>query len=211
MGLHHLIAVLITLLAGAPTAAQMNYFPPGTLDETAESSQFKEQWYAKHLQTLKEPSLWESSKTQMTQSYRFLWLRTFHHPISVRLDVNKDGTGLLTTRITTGKGGYEAGHLIKNKSQKLTKERTGWFLDRIEELGFWNLPTYEKSHEEIGPNGQKTVEIGLDGAQWILEGTRDGKYRVVDRWSPEKGPVRILGLIMLIDLAELRLFYQEVY
>ena len=23
-----------------------------------------------------------------------------------------------------------------------------------------------------------------DGAQWVLEGTRNGRYHVVDRWSP---------------------------
>ncbi len=57
----------------------------------------------------------------------------------------------------------------------------------------------------------KTDEIGVDGAQWIVEGIKDGRYKVVDRWSPEKGAVRALGLTMLLDLAKLKLQYREVY
>jgi hypothetical protein len=51
----------------------------------------------------------------------------------------------------------------------------------------------------------------LDGAQWILEGVKNGKYQVTDRWSPEVGPIRNLGIMMLIDLAKLKLLYEEVY
>ncbi len=85
--------------------------------------------------------------------------------------------------------------------RKLSKGETSWFLDRVQELGYWDLPTRE----------EKTDVIGLDGAQWVIEATKDGTYKVVDRWSPEKGPVRTLGLIMLLDLAKLKLLYQDVY
>ena len=207
-----LSAAFTAVLLVCPTfAARVDYFPPGTLDDTPESSLSKEQWYSKHLKALKEPSLWELSKTQKSETYRFLWLRTFHHPISVRLDVNPNGTSMLTTKTTSGQGGYEPGTLVVNKKRALTKEQTDWFLDRIAELGFWGLPAFEKPHEGIGPNGEKTVEIGLDGAQWILEGIKDGKYQVTDRWSPNTGPVRTLGIIMVIDLAKLKLLYEDVY
>ncbi len=49
------------------------------------------------------------------------------------------------------------------------------------------------------------------GAQWLAEAVKDGQYKVVDRWSPEKGPIHTLGIVMLIDLAKLKLLYQEVY
>ena len=178
------------------------YFPEQVLGDDAQEAKFKVEWYSKFLTGLHEPSLWESSKNQKTETYRFLWLRSFDHPISVRLDTQSDGTALLTTKISSGHGGYEPGKLIENRARKLNREQTRWFLDRVEELKFCSLPT-------TPPKDARTV--GLDGAQWILEGVKDTQYHVVDRWSPDNGAVRTLGLAMLIDLAHLKLLYQEVY
>lgn len=206
-----LAALTSVLLFSQKTATKIDYFPPSTLEETPQSSQFKEQWYSDQLRALKEPSLWELSKTQKTQIYRFLWLRSFHHPISVRLDIAENGAAVLTTKVTNGTGGYEPGDLVVNETHSLTKEQTASFLDQIKEAGFWGLATHENTQEVVGPDGKTIVEVGVDGAQWILEGVKDGKYKIADRWSPEKGPVRALGLRMLIDLAKLKLLYEEVY
>jgi hypothetical protein len=201
MNLRPLTVAAAIVLFSSIVWPQATYFPPNCLDESPKSSQFKEQWYSKQLSGLHETSLWEASRaTAQVQVYRFLYLRSFHHPIVVRVDVNKDGKGLLTTRIGSGRGGIEPGHLIVNKSRKMSAEETSWFVDRIDELGFWQLPTYEKSDE-----------IGVDGAQWILEGVKDGKYLVVDRWSPDRGPVKGLGTLMMFDLAKIKLLYQDVY
>ena len=205
------IAAIAVQLISSSGVNPIDYFPPGTLGETPQSSHFREQWYSDQLHALKEPSLWELSKTQSTETYRFLWLRSFHQPISVRLDISHHGTGVLTTKAASGRGGYKPGNLTTNKTRALTKEQTIWFLDRIEEQGFWSLPAYAKPHKEVGPNGESTVEVNLDGAQWILEGIKDGQYHVADRWSPGNGPVRTLGIIMLIDLGKLKLLYEEVY
>ena len=205
------IAAIAVQLVTSARVAPTDYFPSGSLDETAQSSHFREQWYSDQLRALKEPSLWELSKTQRTQTYGFLWLRSFDQPISVRLDISQDGTGVLTTKAANGQGGGKPGNLVTNKIRALTKEQTTWFLDRIEEQGFWALPVYEKFRKGIGPNGEPTVEIGLDGAQWILEGIKDGQYHVADRWSPKNGPVRTLGMIMLIDLAKLKISHEKVY
>jgi len=205
------LAAMAVQLVSSARAIPTDYFPPGTLEETAQSSQFREQWYSDQLRSLKEPSLWELSKTQSTQTYRFLWLRSFHQPISVRLDISHDGTGVLTTKAASGQGGDKPGKLVTNKSRALTKEQTTWFLDRIEAQGFWSLPVYEKVRRGVGPNGEATVEVGLDGAQWILEGINEGQYHVADRWSPRNGPLRTLGMIMLFDLAKLNIPHEDVY
>ena len=39
--------------------------------------------------------------------------------------------------------------------------------------------------------------IGTDGAQWVVEAIDAGGYRVTERWSPESGAVRELGLALL--------------
>jgi hypothetical protein len=52
----------------------------------------------------------------------------------------------------------------------------------------------------------------LDGAAWVLEGVKQGRYHIVERTSPETGdPIHKLGIMMLIDLAHFRLLYQDVY
>jgi hypothetical protein len=117
----------------------------------------------------------------------------------------------VTTKITSGQGGDESRKLMVNKSHSLTKEQAAWFLDEINEADFWDLATYENSQEAVGPDGKRTVEVHVDGAEWILEGVKDGKYKIADRWSPEKGPVHVLGITMLVDLAKLKLLYEEVY
>jgi hypothetical protein len=81
-------------------------------------------------------------------------------------------------------------------------ERTSWVLDRIDELKFWSLPTTFPADPNV---------VGVDGAEWIFEGVKNSKYHVVDRWSLEKGEVHALGIMMLIDLAKLKLLYQDVY
>jgi hypothetical protein len=191
-----LVPLMTLLLVTVLCPAQTNYFPSGTFGD----DQFRVNWYSKALKSLREPSLYEPERIEGTQSYRFLWLRSFHHPVSVRLDIKADGTALLTTRITSGAGGYDPGKLIQNRTRTISKERTDWFLNRIDESNFWKLPTVEKMDAE-----------GLDGAQWIIEGTKKGKYHVVDRWSPDKGEVRSIGLMMLLDFAKLKLLYLEVY
>jgi hypothetical protein len=188
----------IFLVAATLSYGQASFFPDGSLGK----DDAHPDWYSKHLNALHEPSLWESSKTQKTQTYRFLWLRTFHHPIAIRLDVKPDGSSLLTTKMSSGQGGYEPGRLIRNNTRRLSKEQTEWFLARIEELQFWTLPTKEAEEPNV---------INLDGAEWVLEGTKNGDYHLVDRWSPDKGAVHALGIIMLIDLAKLKLLYEEVY
>jgi hypothetical protein len=185
-------------LLGTAAPAQVRYFPKGSLSANPQSDEFSAKWYSEQLAALREPSLWESSKTQQTQSYRFLWLRTFHHPIAIRVDVNVNGTSRLTTKIAGGAGGYAPGKLIRNVAVTLSKEQTDWFLEKIVQHKFWQLP----SMQEAG---------GEDGAQWIVEGIKDGSYHIVDRWSPQDGDVRAIGLIMINDLAKLTLKPADVY
>lgn len=192
---------LITLLLVCPAiAGQTDYFPHGILAGEPRLSEFEEQWYSKELKLLREPSLWELSRTQKSESYRFLWLRSFHPGIAIRIDLKADGSSVATIKIDNEKGKGEPTKLVKNKVLRLSENQTQLFLDRISDWGFWTQPTIEK-----------TDLIGVDGAQWIVEGAKDGKYLLLDRWSPKAGPVRDLGTYMLFVIADLKLLYTEVY
>jgi hypothetical protein len=160
---------------------------------------FVVKWYAGQLSALKEPSLFEAKQDSTIQSYRFLWLRTFHHPVAIRVRIYPDGTGTLFTKVAGGAGGYKPGNLILNKAVSLTEERVRNVLERIQRLKYWMLPLRDANAR------------GLDGAQWVMEGIDHGKYRLIDRWSPKEGPVRELGLYFLRELSGLHLKAEEIY
>ena len=163
-------------LPNDPPDANPQYFPNGTFHDSSESdnfNNFKERWYSKHLRAMAEPSLPEATKYRALVAYRFLWLRTFHHPIAIRLTIRLDGTGFLTGKVASGRGGYEPGVLSQNDSFGISKPQVQTFLNLLQKAAFWVLPT------ENAPGG-------FDGAGWILEGVQVGNYHVVDRWSPEK-------------------------
>jgi hypothetical protein len=148
---------------------------------------------------MKEPSLWELSQNEKHQSYRLLWLRTFHHPVVIRVNVNPDGSAVLTTKIASGLGGYDPGHLLRDKSTMLSKARTDNFLSLVEKQNFWTFPSTDRS------------PTGTDGSRWVIEGVKDGRYHFVDRWSPSDGPVWTIGFFMQSQLAKLDIPIRELY
>ena len=178
------------LLVPATLYAQQ-YFPPGTLSRDGE--------YSRVLKALHEPSLWElSQRDPHAEVYRFFYLRSFHHPISVRLAVRPSGSGWIYAHMTTGKGGYEPGRINRISHSWMTKHKTQSLVAAFENAGFWNLPTASQAHD-------------YDGAEWIFEGVRDGKYHVIDCWSPDAGdPLRAAGVLAL-KLARFRIHPQDIY
>lgn len=193
------IAILVfVLLVITLASAQELYFPKGSLSSQSRGDSFKAEWYSTHLKALNEPSLLQLAQKSDSESYRFVWLRTFHHPVVVRLDVRKDGIGELTLKVSDGAGGYKPGQMIENLSRPLTREETKMFLAKIQRLKFWTLSTEQEF-------------AGNDGAQWIIEGVKDGRYHVVDQWTPRKGPIRELGVTLALGLAGLKIPKNEVY
>jgi hypothetical protein len=183
-----------------PPDAHPQYFPVRVFHDSSESGLFqgfKERWYAKHLRAMREPSLSETSTDSSIIAYRFLWLRTFHSPIAVRLIIHVDGTGTLIGKMTDGKGGYSAGNLTLNESHELTKEQMAEFLGLLQRASFWSAP----AEEDTG---------GTDGAQWVLEGVEKGHYHIVDRWSPKKSDFERVCLF-LFDQSRISIDAKEIY
>ena len=179
--------VILAVLAASPGQVAAQFFPPGAFSERADRHQFVSAWYSKYLSAMDEPSLLKMAEARAHEVYRFTWLRTFHAPFTFRLDVRPDGSGSLLVKSTNGKGGYNAGQLVLNKAVSLDARQVQRFTTALDGLRFWNLPTTDPS------------VLGLDGAQWIFEGVKGGKYHVVDRWTPESGQFRrvMLDLVAL--------------
>jgi hypothetical protein len=150
-------------------------------------------------QGLDEPSLFALAGETTAQAYRLLWLRTFHHPIAVRVDIKPDGTGVLTTKMSSGAGGYSPGKLVQNSSRKLDGVEVKQLLALIERVGFWAAPN------------PVTDQTGTDGSQWVIEGLKSGNYHVIDRWSPHQGPAHEIGMFLAFDLAKMDIPKSEIY
>lgn len=155
-------ALMLVVVASLLTthAAETVYFPKGA-----------ENWYPQHLEAMKEPSLFQQRTNKTAEQYRFLWLRSFHKPIAVR--VRKDSAGI-TLRVIrlSGAGGYEPGKIEHEESFALTADQWDRFLKLLSASSFWDTPSKEKDI------------MGIDGSQWILEGQASGRYHLVDRFTP---------------------------
>ncbi|GGH02325.1 hypothetical protein [Silvibacterium dinghuense] len=191
--------VLIVVLMSSSCFAQTRMFPAGALDTRNDLDVFRNQWYSRALQALHEPSLSSEAKDQRVESYRFLWLRSFNHPVSVRIYRNDKKQWMLTLKIASGAGGYPPGVLIDEETCGVKDVDMQAFLTRVNKTGFWTAPN--------PVNDQK----GTDGSQWIIEGVKDGKYHVVDRWYPKDGVARELGWEMVFNLAGLEVPKQSIY
>jgi hypothetical protein len=184
----------------ASTLADATYFPNGTFDALPLHDSSKNSWYSCTLAALTEPSLFALRNDRSIRVYRFLWLPSFHRPITVRLTINSDGSASIVTRIVDKHGGLLATaetagierrdtmKLVLNTTTQASRDQVQKVLDQIQDLGFWSMPTEEPPsapHTSGTKNEASTVALPpLDGARWILEGVSDGRYHVVDRWSP---------------------------
>jgi len=175
-----------------PIDSTVLYFDtkPDYKDTTANAvTAFVNAWYSKILFTFKEPILkgYHGNK----EIYRFTWLRSFHHPVSIRLEKQGDRI-LLFTKVFSGAGGYEPGELIVDKITEVTPQEYNTLISKVEETRFWSLPT-------------GIEDSSNDGAEWIVEIAKNRSYHMVTRRTPfdeQFGNYRIIGEY-LISLAKL--------
>jgi hypothetical protein len=152
------------------------FFPRGTLNQQRpDSDSFRRYWYSDHLKAMGEPSLSCGRSPDHADSYRFLWLRTFSHPVTVRVDQTTDGAKVTWVELS-GAGGYEPGVVYTRVEKQITLDQWQQLVSALDSIDFWNMPT----------NPLRPVH-GFDGQRWILEGSQAGRYHIVDRWSPKSG------------------------
>src|SRR5687768_5304263 len=160
--------------------AASDYFSRVALSDNEWGNQFRIDWYSKHLRAMNEDAL---TSLNEGENYRFLWLRSFHHPIAVHVYRSSSKPFLIAKQLD-GAGGYEPGILEINYARPLAKNEWKQFMTHLEIARYWQMPTADES-------------VSIDGAQWILEGYREGRYHVVDRQSPTTGNYREACLYLL--------------
>jgi hypothetical protein len=143
-------------------------------------SEFENDWFSKHLLAMREPSLNCATDWPV---YRFLWLRTFHHPIVVRVEFKPNETRLIAVELD-GAGGYEPGKQRRRIDRALSLEESAKLLDAI-------------AHSRVWDAADEPEVLGLDGSQWVVEARGGERYRVRNAWTPEKGSAFDLGKALL--------------
>lgn len=174
-------------------SSDQQYFPRSTFSNVDKTDSSIASRYVAELKALHEPSLLELTGYPVSHSFRFLWLRTFDHPIALRLTIlDESGVAQLTVKVAEGKSGYEPGNLIVNKSLPISAQEVQGFLRLVEQTQFWKLAATE---DIVRPDG--TVTVTADGADWVVEGVQGKRYHLVDRLSPKDGAYRDMALELL--------------
>jgi hypothetical protein len=169
------------------------YFPPALTRATYKCAEFPKpvplvsaqevDWFSEQLLAADEPSILPALASG-TNVYRFTWLRSFDPPVMIRIEEAGGGEFLMTASRLSGKGGYEPGEVEARVRRKLTTGEVSQFQRALLSANRLRLKAVSCGN-------------GYDGALWIMEAVDRGAYRYVNRWSPHRGPVRALGMVML--------------
>ena len=195
-----LLVIAAAVFAGWFSNRRVVYFPPelqtqfndceigpGRIEREPAQDEFQTQWFGGVLADLREPSLFQRPANS-PRAVRFTWIRSFHPPVSVRVDTREDGRLVMTARRLAA-----TGH---------RPERDGPFSEEIVRV---------LSDTEVLALAAVVVETGVleapssgctggvvDGAAWIVEASDpEFGYRYHYRQSPQDGPVHAAGLYLL--------------
>jgi hypothetical protein len=138
------------------------------------------------LYDLKEPSFFEAAKDPSVISFRMSVLGYVRGwMLSVRLDLNADGSGQITSATST----WHATPKRESKSVSPTEIKA--FLQLVDRVGFWSMTKIEE-----------TTGI-VDGDEWLVEGVRNGSFHYVHGANPRPGPIMEIVHFLVRDLAKM--------
>jgi hypothetical protein len=165
-------------------------FPDPDRADAAERS-----WYSGYLRLMDEPSL--SCGVVDREVYRFLYLRSFHGAVSVRLERTDDGLAVHAVEMNDD-GRFYPEYTPPTVRRRLhtTLNHSHWqtVASAARAANFWNTRTMGGTR-------------GNDGSMWIVEGRDGSRYNLVVRWSP-KDKLHTFGM-HLIDLSSLSIPERE--
>jgi len=190
---------VMALEAAAPQAATPVYFPPPYAarsvpceDEPQSNppqivSTLENTWFSRQLAAAQEPSLYLTSKAiapSAGTTARFTWLPTFDHPVIIRVTGLASAAPRLIAKQLSGAGGYGPGKIDKQVDRALTSAEVKALTQLLKQT---DILTFRP----------RDCRIGLDGSEWLVEGVDSAGYHFREAWSPDKGPVRDVGMAML--------------
>jgi len=149
----------------------------------SEIKEFSQRWYSKHLKAMKEVPIYNSQKASERFVFRLLWLRSFHHPVCVKVEKNGYSPAVLVGNELSGKGGYGPGELVVDRKTEMSAKS----YDQLREL----LKSAKFAEQPID---QDKTNVD-DGAMWIFEMSDKGQYHIVNSFGD--GAIRDIGIYLL--------------
>ena len=153
-----------------PDPSGRPYFPKGSGNETTE---WLDPSNTRLLAKMKEPSLFDQGDKRPELEVRFLWLRSFHDPISVRVWTTPEGSFIRTARIRKNQ---------EEPSLPGTLVETTRVLDAAETKSFTAALTKAPLAAPMNET-EKTLPGGFDGAEWFFESYMEKKYQRLNFWG----------------------------
>ena len=139
------------------------YFPPETF--SGRSATVKVFGLSSALYGLGQKPLWASSAPTET-SYRVIYIGTLLPDVKMVRITRQSGGAARVEAKDEGVGSKPY-----DETRTFDADEFSNFLAGVEKASFWEMPTERRT-------------LGLDGAEWVLEGSQNGKYHVVVRWCP---------------------------
>lgn len=198
------------------------YFPEGTfapyvppprpgyryLQHPTEHDSRSRESYSLTMDFLELPSL-TCDVPRADETYRLVWIRSFHPVVAIQIDRSGDH---YTLDVTTPHETRLSGKPLQRIHRELTKGDLSRITAGLQTIDFWKLPPNDQesgNFVEEGKEDQVLVRTsGKDGANWIIEG-RGNRYHVIDRWS-DADDVIAVGRIF-IELAQLVIPEEDIY
>ena len=171
------------MVMSAPVRANLDssdtaFFPPAVLRSYRTV-------YAEYLAAMGEPRLDRFADSADVAAVRFLWLRSFHVPMAVRLMRRGPAYALIAVQLGPPDRDRPGG-LLRRDSIALDAGTWSQLTAPVASVHFWQ---------------PSAPIVGLDGARWVIESVTPGAYQVGDWWSPSKAHgtahVRAFGVALL--------------
>jgi hypothetical protein len=128
-------------------------------------------WRTKFLSRFREFPL-NKLPANVEESYRLIWVPTFHAPTVIRIWRSGETYFIATKRLSRNKNNLMIGDLKIEQTRSLTTDEWHNFVNQVNQSCFW-----------IAPSNIKELAEG-DGASYTFEGLSDGQYHFVDRIAP---------------------------
>lgn len=194
----------------------------------AQIDTFRLKWFSSNYLCFKEPILYNYYLGY--ENYRFLWIRSFNNPVLIT--VKHTNKILINTKILADQPSFmteiyipEKGpvkyrkaaiasltcdlkslkdefpnadsiivpkfdtKIILDTTCSLSEKQWARFRELLDSCNFWKL-------EPTKPT------LGLDGADWILEGQSQNKYQFVVRWSPHDSFEKCCEYLIILSAAK---------
>lgn len=150
--------------------------------------------FSEELAFFKEPVLNQKNNEKV---FRFLWLRSFHVPILIRLE-NSNHACMLKVKVARYNDSVQQFISFKETTKKIGVRQWNTFKRLLSGIDFWSMVSQDY-HEQAA-----------DGAIWLLEASDKGRYKVVERQG-HVYPQYTNCLKYLLGLTDLHLPENDIY